>query len=480
MESTALEPPVVGNVPDPALPSGVTPASGTPAPIPAPPRPGRWRVRARRALRWVFQGGILSDKALALVDQGVFSATNFATSVLVGRATGEDGLGLFALALSVVLFVRGIQGQIIAAPFVIYRAGRGDEESRYAGSCLLHQIAVIALTSAGLVAAAAGYLWFDPGSEIGRMLALLAALAPVLLLRDFVRSVIFAHLEMRVALLFDGTVSVIQVGGLLALTAIGQLTVPATYLCMTVGCLAALLGWTAWRRLEFRFDPQAAWTDWLENWRFGRWTLASHLLGSCTPYVMPWVVASVDSRAAAGVLAAATTLVGPANLLVMGISNYLTPKAAAAYRESGTAGLRAVLWQTAIVLTLLIGTFCVAAWLLGESAAGLIYNGQFTGIGPVIGVLALGMLANALGMTVGNGLWAVERPEMNLAADIVAVVVVVAATAALIVPLGPLGAALATCLSTTLATLVRWATLHIVLAEIDSSTRPALVEEVGR
>src|SRR5262245_49170720 len=91
-----------------------------------------------------FTGSSLVRKSgLSVVDQAVVSGTNFATSVLLGRFALQEELGVYYLALSIIYFARGIQEQIVSAPYMIY-CGRkeGRELAEYAGSSLVHQFVV--------------------------------------------------------------------------------------------------------------------------------------------------------------------------------------------------------------------------------------------------------------------------------------------------------------------------------------------------
>ena len=89
--------------------------------------------------------------------------------------------------------------------------------------------------------------------------------------------------------------------------------------------------------------------DWIHNWRFGRWALASQLLSSTTPYVMPWVIAVTHGEAQTGLLGACSTLVGFPNMFLMGLCNFLSPRTAQAYAHGGLAELRSVLLKTALL-----------------------------------------------------------------------------------------------------------------------------------
>jgi O-antigen/teichoic acid export membrane protein len=407
------------------------------------------------------------EAGLSIFDQAVVSGTNFVTSVVIGRAAGADGLGVYSLALSVVLLARGVQEQLVAAPYLVRcQQKRGEARATYLGSAFVHQ----ALISAMVVAALVG-LGFALGRGVGpaklnSVVWLLAAAAPALLLREFLRQVAFGQLRPGLAVAIDATVAGVQVGGLLALTWNGVLTVPGAFAVMASGCLFAVAGWFFAQPVPVRFGRREVRKDWRENWAFGRWALASQLVGGAGLYVMPWVVAAVDGERATGLLAAGGTLVGIANMFVTGLANYLSPKAARAYADGGTAVLRPVLRMTAVVFTAFLGTFAVGAIVAGGLAADLVYGKGFAAAGPVVGVLAFGLWVNSMAITAGNGLWAVGKPEANFRADLVGLLVTTFATVTL-VPLlgGPIGAASSLLAGGASDALVRTAILRRVLRE---------------
>src|SRR6185295_17625777 len=76
----------------------------------------------------------------------------------------------------------------------------------------------------------------------------------------------------------------------------------------------------------------------------------------------------------------------------------------------------------------------------------------------ILFVLALGLLANSLGIVAGNGLWAIDQPRSNFFADVCCLLITLVA-ATLIIPFGTLGAALAILAGTTSGAVVRAITL---------------------
>ena len=122
--------------------------------------------------------------ALSIFDQAVVSGTNFGTSVIIGRLCERECLGVYALALSIVYFARGIQEQIVSAPYAVYgNRYRGDALAGYTGSILIHQLLFAMVTVIGLLIFA-GLLMSGRGpQDLLPVVWVLLGAAPLLLLR---------------------------------------------------------------------------------------------------------------------------------------------------------------------------------------------------------------------------------------------------------------------------------------------------------
>jgi O-antigen/teichoic acid export membrane protein len=158
-------------------------------------------------------------------------------------------------------------------------------------------------------------------------------------------------------------------------------------------------------------------------------------------------------------------------MFMMGLCNFLSPRSARAFAEGGLSELKSVLAQTAGLFAASLGSLCLLAFLFGEPAAVFVYGPQFAGTGWIIGVLTLSVLANSMGVTAGNGLWAMERPQANFAADLTALGVVITATIFLVPAFGPLGAALTTLAGTATDAVVRLFILRQTMREFASAER---------
>jgi O-antigen/teichoic acid export membrane protein len=414
---------------------------------------------------------LLQKSALSVFDQGVVSGTSFLTSVILGRMGSREELGVYYLALSIVFFVRGIQEQLVSAPYMIYCGRRqGEDLARFAGSSLVHQCVLLAGTC--LVLSVLAPLGILPGGLQAAIWVLIAA-APLLLIREYIRQLLFAHLEMRAAIALDVSVALLQLVGLSLLASSGRLSLTTTLAVLAVASGLPAAWWFLRKRPAMLVGLRDALQDFLHNWTFARWALASQLLACTTPYVMPWVVALTHGEAQTGTLGACSTLVGLSNMFMMGLCNFLSPQAARAFATGGLGELQSVLKKTAVLFGASLGAICLVGFTLGETIAARVYGAQFGDTGWIIGILSLSVLANSMGVTAGNGLWAMERPSANFVADLISLGVVIVASISLVPLFGPLGAALATLSGTSTDAAVRMWILRQTMREMASSTEAA-------
>jgi O-antigen/teichoic acid export membrane protein len=427
--------------------------------------------RGLRALHARFPG--VSRGMIALADQAFFNGTSFVTAAIIGRATSPDELGVYYLTTSILFFALGLQEQVILAPYVIYSKRRsGRELAEYLGSSWVHHLLLTALTALMLFVAIGALAVVGIPGLGGGLWALLFAW-PLLLLRHGIRRFALANLRYVSALAVDASVSILQLGGILILAYYGQLTILTIYAVMAGACAAASLGWYVLDTPEARMDRNRLASDWTSNWGFAKWALRSYLAGSTIPYVMPWLVNVAVGTAATGVLGACATLVGVTNVFLCAVQNILTPQAAQVFVNQGASGLRRLLARATWFLTLTLAPLCLAAFLFGDELAVAVYGDQFQGCGGILLALSLAAMATAWGMVAGNGLWAVDRPKANFVADVCCLAVTLTAAAALVVPYGALGAALATLIGAFAGVIARTLILLRALREVEQSTSAA-------
>ena len=376
---------------------------------------GAWSIRS--VIRWLNgQFGSTSRKGvLALFDQAVFSGSNFLTTVVIGRFCGLDQLGVYSLAFAVLVFLAVIHESLIWTPYTIYSHRlKRDEQPEYAGTVLMMQglftlagICVL-VTMASVLSVGVGPVGLAP------VMWVLAAAAPCYLLRELIRRLLLARLEVARVLVIDILVAVVQFGGFVTLYWLGGLSAATACAAVGIACLVISVGWLATTAKQFVIRPRNVGSHLRRHWSFGRWICASQMADSAHNYALHWLLAVALGTAATGVFAACSSLVLIFNPLILGIGSVLVPRAAQVYADGGNAEVRRVVWKTTAFLAAAMAVICLGLALFGGTALELLYDGQeYAGHGLIITLLAVATLAGTFSFAADHGLWVIERPDIN-------------------------------------------------------------------
>lgn len=379
------------------------------------------------------------DALVCLVDQGIVSVAGFVTSILIGRHAPSE-LGVYFIALQIVLFVRGIQQQMICIPYTIYQHHHADERSdQYRGSCLVQHFGLMSLVMFFLAVQAVFALNGWGEVESAPSLFVLVALMPVLMLREIARHYCFTHLKKVSALIIDVSISFLQIGALFALGYLGWLSGAAAWAVIGLATLSTLVVWYLKSGPKVSFAKPSINADWKQNWAFGRWAVAGQMVGSLSTFILPLVLAAFVSTTGTGYFAAAMTLIGLANIFNSGMTNFITPRAALVYVDQGVAGLQKLLIKMAILFVLTLGSFIVLISFSGGWIAEAIYG--YPNLHTVMVVLAIAKLFEAVVIVASTGLMVMEKIRENFYVDVCLMIFALIAMACLISPLGIVGAA---------------------------------------
>jgi O-antigen/teichoic acid export membrane protein len=368
-------------------------------------------IRAGDRLRLLAQ--VVRHRGLgAIIDQTLVSATNFLTTVIIGRAAGQDALGSYTLAFSITLVLLCLQESLICLPYTVrHRRYELIPRREFAGSTLMQAallaVVLVLVLTIGSWAAGAGNL-------ISLRLSIVVAIAsPVVLLRDFARRMSFAHLEVNRAIVVDCAVLVLQLAALLVFWQFGWLAATSAYVAIAVACSVAGAMWLWSFRENFLPGNRRLLQDFREGWALGGWVLASQIVSILSTYVMYWLVAGHLGTVASGVLTACSAIILVTNPVTLGTYAYLTPRLSSALAGGGTRGVLRVAVQTTVFLGTVMGAICCAAFVLGNPFLRLIYGAEFTGYGVVSGLYGLFALAQAVGAAPEHALWVTHRPQIS-------------------------------------------------------------------
>ncbi|MEM7068654.1 MAG: lipopolysaccharide biosynthesis protein [Pseudomonadota bacterium] len=368
---------------------------------------------------WIFRSLIniaKKNSVLALFDQGIVSATRFATSVLIGRICGPEDLAFYTIAFAILLLAMAVQEALISKPYTVFSQKFDETRTRvFAGSVLL-QHGVLALLVA-FTALAAGFFatQFDLGhSKLILVILLLALMIPFTLLWDLLRRITFAHLNMQQAAIMDATLAVLQLSLLVGLAYFGQLYLQSAVLAITFATAFVGLLWLGLRRKHFQLDRSVFKDDCRKNWNFGNWLLASQLIGTVHGYAVPWVLTFLLGATTTGIFVAAQSIVLLTNPLILGMGNWLGPRAASTVAHSGLTELRNLIYLVSAAFTVLMFAFAIMFYFGGAFALEFLYGELYHSQHWVIAILGLCPVSWCLTLIFGNALAVIEETSAIL------------------------------------------------------------------
>ena len=407
----------------------------------------RWNITGRKGL-------------IALADQAIVSAGNFFMGIIIGRTCSKDQYGIYMLGFSIVLFFINLQTTLILSPYTVYSPRLKDAEHlQYTGSTLIHQLVLSLLSIIGLSACGLILSLNTSYGDLKNIVCLLAIVIMFILLKEYVRGICFAGLQMETVLLLDIFGIAIQISCVLILAYFNLLSAYIAYLVIGIVSGIIALGWLISHKLLFSIRLKQSIYDFRQNWSFAKWVFASNTTFLISSQLYPWFLAIFWGTSATGTFSACWSIIALINPLLLGIGNFLGPKMAHA-RTKGVQELHHVANKATSYLTILTGLFVVVMLLFGNQFVIFVYGVKYAGNGAVVSILGLGILASAISVASSYGLWAMERSELNFQINLISLGVTLSFGLLLAKSLGPIGVAFGLLLGNTLVSTVRYYTFN--------------------
>jgi O-antigen/teichoic acid export membrane protein len=403
--------------------------------------------------------GLTARKSfVSVIDQIVVSGTSFITTILVGRSGGPEELANYALGFTLVIITFSVLDALIAMPYTIYAIRlEGAALARYRGAVLLQcgllsVLAAFLFTGWGMVISTS----FGPGG-LASILYVLSAAIPFYILKEFVKRCALAHLNLKLALQLDLCVGALQITCIAILSYGGLLSALTVF--VTAGAANAIpaLTWLTLSRNDFVVQRDQIVPVIRQNLSFGGWILLDRLAAQLnTDIFLMWLVAFVLGKKATGVFAACMTVIHLSNPFVLGMGQVLGPRVVKAWTDNGLREMQRVMRKSTIFLGLVLSGFCIGVFLFGEEALRLFYGSQYEGNHHIITMLSFWVLIMVLSLPIACGLFALERPDGNLKANVAGIIITGTVASALVLRFGMMGVVFGLLCGQIGASAVRW------------------------
>jgi O-antigen/teichoic acid export membrane protein len=363
---------------------------------------------------------------LALADQLVSSASNFALGVLIARAGGAGALGAFGIAFVVWVAVLGVNRALVAEPMTV--AGSTEDPGSQLGEGLSATL-VLGVVVAAALALLGGALLLV-GLPTGALLAL-APWLPSLLAQEYFRLMAFRLQRPLQALISDIVFAATQAGVIVALYALDERSVAAFLTAWGMGATFAAAASFAMRGMRAS-DCRGGVAHLQGLWTRSRWFLAefgtSFVAGQGYLLLLPILLSTAEF----GVFRAGQSLIGPIVVLFLAGAGVGLPECVRRLRHNGVPGLTAYASRLTAVVVLVAGAYCGVVALLAAPLLRLTYGESFTDAAVITLLIAVTYIIAALPFGYGQALKAAEQLRLlwflravSAAVSIVAMVVFV-------------------------------------------------------
>jgi O-antigen/teichoic acid export membrane protein len=357
---------------------------------------------------------------LSVLDQGLASGAGFLLNLFLARWLTSDGYGAFAVGFTTVLFFFGFHTALLLEPMsVMGPATYSAQMVEYFLTHLkLHTVLVIILSAALLLAAGVA-AWTGAQKELIRALAGSAIALPFLLLLWLVRRMCYVVHRPSMAVWGSGGYLVSILLGLWFLRSKDLLDVFSAFLLMAAASIpAAVVLLLQLHVIGGKLPRPVSWKQVLaENWRYGRWLVASAVLFTITSQVQTYAAAGFLGLEAAGILRAMQIPSLLMTQIVTAVGLMTLPAMAQDFGVGLIDRLRKKAAICALALTAMAVSYALLLAIFAKPLEHILYGGKFASVSWLIPVLGLVPVFTAFATGFSMALRAVQKPHFDLVAN---------------------------------------------------------------
>jgi O-antigen/teichoic acid export membrane protein len=401
-----------------------------------------WRLR-----NWAPSG------ALAVLDQGLISTSNFVLGVALARWGGVEAYGAYMVMFAAFLLIANLYQALLIDPCCVLAYSLfPSNSSRYLRVLLrMHVIfSVCFVTVAGTVLLLAPRLNIR-GPLLNALTGLLIA-TPLVLLFWLARS--FAYVEFSPGRAVTGSVAYcgMLVAGLATAYTTGGLTPQRVFVCTACGAaVASVCLLFRYRRNPPSADNEPALREvWRRHWKYGRWGLGTVAVGWAQINSLSFTGGYFLGLKGIGGLNALTGLLLPMVQVQNAAARIALPRIAQRFTLYGAGATHRPVIRAAAAVTVLTAAYWLALTLMHGTLLRLVYGDRFLAYAhlvPVMGFAVLGWAA-IIGLDVGFN--SIQQPQAAFPLKILMVAITVLVGTAMSWRFGLTGAAIAVPACTTM------------------------------
>jgi O-antigen/teichoic acid export membrane protein len=362
--------------------------------------------RMMRLRSWGVRGG------LAVVDQVLFSGSNFAINILLARWLIPEEYGAYSIAFSILMFFYQVYFSFVLEPMSVLGPANysGQIKNYLFHQFKLHLFVLFPLSLFGVALYCAATAFPLPINKIILYLLLMLIYLPFSLLPWFFRRAVYVLQLPGVAALSSGGYGIFLLVIFIVMRKFGFVAVPFAIVSMAVaGLLGASLTYLNIRR-GVKISHLSLKGIAKENWFYGKWLVASSLLVILAGQVQIFIVGSVLDVESAGILRALQNFSQPPILVVTAFGNLAIPALSRDFSRSDFRRFRNKISVISVVSIFMASIYLLGLFYFRNQLELFFYNGQYARYADVIPVQGIVPLLLAVNVAQASALQAAQKP----------------------------------------------------------------------
>ncbi|HTC48200.1 MAG TPA: hypothetical protein VK722_12815 [Candidatus Aquilonibacter sp.] len=379
--------------------------------------------------KWAAKGG------LAIIDYGLISGSNFLLGVLLARWLSPTEYGAYALSFSFFILAGFLYQALLLEPLSVFSGSMFSDNLRgYLKTTMwihwaLSFVMCVVLAIAAVVTAVVGHSPILAVSLAGMTIA-----TPFILVHGMARRSFYLKLSPGPAAFASTFYCALVVGGVFVVYRMGKLSSFKAFLIMGLAALVSCIVMVV--QLNMVLPPATAKPNlratWGKHWEYGRWALATCVVGWIPNYVYIPLVSSFSGMATAGELRALMNLAAPVLQTYAALSMLFLPYAARVENRNGKKAAKALNRRLAFLFVAGSIVYWAVLIPLKQPLFHFLYNGKYLESAYLIPLFGLETTIWSASLGPAILLRAMESPRSlfvaNGAASVVAILVGVPAT----------------------------------------------------
>lgn len=339
----------------------------------------------------IFNNGLLS-----VVDQLIYSGTNFLIAILLGRFLEEENFGFFLIMFSTWLFVYFLQKGMCTEFLFIRGGGKKNVLDYFFSIQIIFSISVLLLLYSS-------YFFIDLSflQVTNLEWTIFSLVIFAFTWREFFRSAKIFKMNFLRLIFFDLSYAVIVICSLIWIYINDNLTVNITWLVMflTIISLIALDFLTGGGRYRFSYDGKFK-SFVLKNNKFMIWNGSVNIMIWSYANVYKFVLLLLLGPVQVAIIGACNYLIQLSSPLINGIQNFYLIKISQSEGDDKKRMER----EAVLIIMLIALTFSFPLILFPEELLNMFYNGKYTSYGIYVQMYGVSLIITNIGRVYHIGL----------------------------------------------------------------------------